>query len=260
MKRILSLLLVLVCFAALLAGCGVTKTDGTTSVDTTAVGTAVETVAETTVAATTVAAADPAAVYVTIADKSGAAVLKYAEINVTDLDADGKLTIFEALKAAHATCPNGGANGFVAEEGQYGLSMVKLWGEENGGSFGYYVNEASAWSLLDEVHEGDRLVAFSYTDTTGFTDRLAYFAPITAKVNASETVTLTLTALIPDASWNNVPTPVAGAKIFVNGADSGLTTDADGKVTLTLTAGVNEITATSETVILVPPFAFVTVE
>ena len=252
MKRILSLLLVLVCFTALLAGCGVTKTDATTAADTTA--------AETTVVATTVAAADPAAVYVTIADKSGSAVLKYAEITVTDLDADGKLTIFEALKAAHATCPNGGADGFVAEDGQWGLSMVKLWGEENGGSFGYYVNEASAWSLSDEVHAGDRLVAFSYTDTATFGDRFSYFAPITPKVNASETVTLTLTALMPDESWNFVPTPVAGAKILVNGTDSGLVTDAEGKVTLTLTAGENEITATSETIILVPPFAFVTVE
>ena len=257
MKRILSLLLVLVCFTTLLAGCGVTKTDGTTAAATTVGAT---TAAETTVAATTVAAADPAAVYVTIADKSGAAVLKYAEITVTDLDADGKLTIFEALKAAHATCPNGGADGFVAEDGQWGLSMVKLWGEENGGSFGYYVNEASAWSLTDEVHAGDRLVAFSYTDLATYGDRLAYFTPITATKAANETVTLTLTALIPDESFNYIPTPVAGAKIFVNGADSGLVTDAEGKVTLTLTAGVNEITATSETVILVPPFAFVTVE
>ena len=257
MKRILSLLLVLVCFTALLAGCGVTKTDATTAADTT-VG--ASTAAETTVAATTVAAADPAAMYVTIADKSGAAVLKYAEITVTDLDADGKLTIFEALKAAHATCPNGGADGFVAENGQSGLSMVQLWGEENGGSFGYYVNEASAWSLTDEVHAGDRLVAFSYTDLATYSDRFSYFAPITAKVNASETVTLTLTALMPDESWNFVPTPVAGAKIYVNGTNSGLVTDAEGKVTLTLTAGENEITATSETIILVPPFAFVTVE
>ena len=138
--------------------------------------------------------------------------------------------------------------------------MVKLWGEENGGSFGYYVNDASAWALTDEVHAGDRLVAFSYTDTVGYGDRYSYFAPITAKVNAGETVTLTLTALIPDENWNPVATTIAGAKIFVNGTDSGFTTDAEGNVTLTLSAGVNEITATSETIILVPPIAFITVE
>ena len=249
MKRILSLWLVLICFAALLVGCNVNKVEGTTA-------------PETTTAATTDAttAAVTAEVYVTIANKSGAAVLKNAAITTTDLDADGKINIYEALKAAHATCPNGGADGFVTEVGQYGLSMVKLWGEENGGAFGYFVNEASAWSLADEVQPGDRIVAFSYTDTVGYTDRLSYFTPITAKVNAGETVTLTLTALIPDESWNNVPTTIAGAKIFVNGTDSGLTTDAEGNVTLTLSAGVNEITATSETIILVPPIAFITVE
>ena len=253
MKRILSLLLVLVCFAALLVGCEVTKTEGTTGTEST-------TAAATTAAATTASNAAKAEIHVTIVNKSGAAVLKYATITATDLDADDKINIYEALKAAHATCTNGGAEGFVAEEGQWGLSMVKLWGEENGGSFGYYVNEASAWSLTDEVHPGDRLVAFSYTDTVGYGDRLSYFAPITAKVNAGETVTLTLTALIPDESYNYVPTTVAGAKIFVNGTDSGLVTDAEGNVTLTLSAGVNEITATSETVILVPPFAFITIE
>ena len=255
MKRILSLWLVLICFAALLVGCDVNKVEGTTAPESTTAATT-----DATTAAVTTDAAATAEVYVTIANKSGAAVLKNAAITATDLDADGKINIYEALKAAHATCPNGGADGFVAEVGQYGLSMVKLWGEENGGAFGYFVNEASAWALTDEVHTGDRLVAFSYTDTAGYTDRLSYFTPITAKVNAGETVTLTLTALIPDESWNNVPTTIAGAKIFVNGTDSGLTTDAEGNVTLTLSAGVNEITATSETIILVPPIAFITVE
>ena len=228
MKRILSLLLVLVCFTALLAGCGDKRKTET--------------------------------VYVTIADKSGKVVLAREEIKAKDLDGDDKVTLFEALKAAHKTCPNGGADGFVAEEGQYGLSMVKLWGEENGGSFGYYVNEASAWSLSDEVHAGDRLVAFSYTDTAFFSDTFCYFDNQEATVKKNEAVTLTLTALMFDMNYNTVPTPVAGATVTVNGTAIETKTDAEGKITLTLEKGVNIISASSDVMTLVPPIAKITVK
>lgn len=256
MKKILSLILILACFALLLAGCGEKTADNTTAAQTTAAQTA----AETTATPTTVAPAEPQTVLVTIADKNGEAVLKLAEITATDLDEDGKVNIYEALKAAHATCPNDGADGFAAEVGQYGLSMVKLWGEENGGSFGYYVNETSSMSLADEVHTGDRIVAFAYTDLVGWSDAFCYFDPIIATKTSGENVEVTLTALLPDENWNPVQTPVEGAKILVNGVDSGLTTDAAGKVTLTLASGVNEITAESDTLTLVPPIAKITVE
>ena len=256
MKKILSLVLILACFALLLAGCGEKTPDATTAGQTTVA----QTVAETTAAQTTVAPAEPQTVLVTIADKNGEAVLKLAEITASDLDEDGKVTIYEALKAAHATCPNGGADGFAAVETQYGLSMSKLWGEDNNGNYGYYQNEAAAWALTDEVHTGDRIVAFSYVDLTGFSDAFCYFDPMKATKAAGETVEVTLTAIFYDASYAPVPTPVEGAKIIVNGVDSGLTTDAAGKATLTLEIGVNEITATSDTMTLVPPIAKITVE
>ena len=257
MKKILSLVLILACFALLLAGCGEKTPDATTAAQTTAA----QTVAETTAAQTTVEPAEPQTVLVTIADKNGEAVLKLAEITATDLDEDGKVTIYEALKAAHATCPNGGADGFAAEVGQYGLSMVKLWGDENGGSFGYHVNDASAWSLADEVHTGDRIVAFAYTDLTGWSDTFCYFDQVIATKPAGETVEITLTAIVYDMTVGDMaPKPVEGAKILVNGVDSGLVTDDAGKATLTLEIGVNEISATSETMTLVPPIAKITVE
>ena len=256
MKKILSLVLILACFALLLAGCGEKTPDATTAAQTTVAQTA----AETTATPTTVAPADPQTVLVTIADKNGEAVLKLAEITATDLDEDGKVTIYEALKAAHATCPNGRTDGFAAVETQYGLSMSKLWGEDNNGNYGYYQNETPAWALTDEVHTGDRIVAFSYVDLTGFSDAFCYFNPMIATKPAGETVEITLTAIFFDASYAPVPTPVEGAKILVNGVDSGLTTDADGKATLTLESGVNEITAESDTMTLVPPIAKITVE
>ena len=227
MKRILSLLLILVCFTLLLAGCGdKAKTENVT---------------------------------VTIVNKSGEVVLALKNVKAKDLDDDDKINIYEALKAAHKTCP-AGEDGFAAENGSYGLSMTKLWGEENGGSFGYYVNEASAMALTDEVKAGDRIVAFAYTDTVGFSDRFSYFTPMTATKSASESVTLTLTALIPDANWNFVPTAVAGAKITVNGTATEYVTDAEGKVTLTLAKGENLISATSDALNLIPPVAKITIK
>ena len=228
MKRILSLVLVLVFFTLLLAGCGDKRKTET--------------------------------VYVTIADKSGKVVLAREAIKAKDLDGDEKITIFEALKAAHKTCP-AGADGFAAENGEYGLSMTKLWGEDNGGAYGYYQNEAAAWALTDEVKEGDRIVAFSYVDTAFFSDAFCYFDNQEATVKKGETVTLTLTALLFDlVSYDTIPTAVAGATVTVNGTAIETKTDADGKITLTLEKGVNVISASSDVMTLVPPIAKITVK
>lgn len=223
MKRILSLLLILVCFTLLLAGCGdKAKTENVT---------------------------------VTIVNKSGEVVLALKNVKAKDLDDDDKINIYEALKAAHKTCP-AGEDGFAAENGSYGLSMTKLWGEENGGSFGYYVNEASALALTDEVKAGDRIVAFAYTDTTTWSDTFCFFAPQTETKNEGDSVTLTLKAVV----YGMDPFAVVGAKITVNGAATEYVTDAEGKVTLTLAKGENTISATSETMNLVPPVAKITIK
>lgn len=223
-------MLVLVCFVLLLAGCG-----GKAKTET---------------------------FYVTIADKSGKVVLAREEIKAKDLDGDDKITIFEVLKAAHKTCPNGGKDGFAAEETQYGLSMTKLWGEENGGSFSYYVNEEGVnGPLTTEVKADDRIVAFAYTDTAFFSDTFCYFDPQVKTVKKGETVTLTLTALQFDMlSFDYVPGPVSGATITVNGTAIDAKTDAEGKVTLTLDKGVNVISASSDALNLVPPIAKITVK
>ena len=78
-----------------------------------------------------------AEVYVTIADGSGQLVLAQEAISVTDTDNDGVLTINDALYAAHEAKYDGGAAaGYASSVGQYGLAMDKLWGTENGGSYG----------------------------------------------------------------------------------------------------------------------------
>ncbi len=200
------------------------------------------------------AKADPAEITVTIADKDGNPAVVCGSVTVEDLDEDGTLTIDEALYAAHEKYFEGGAEaGYRSENGQYGLSLVKLWGEENGGSYGYYVNDTSAFSLADAVKEGDYICAFVYTDLTSYSDKYTFFdtRSITDVTEPYEAV-LTLCAVAFDENYAPYSVPVAGAVITINGEKTEFVTDSEGKVTVTLSAGWSVISAVSDTETLVP--------
>lgn len=194
-------------------------------------------------------------VCVTISSGSGELVLPHAEVEVSDIDGDGVLTIDDALACAHNAAYDGGAAaGYLSAETEYGRSIYKLWGEENGGSYGYYVNNASAMSPLDPIAEGDHIHAYAYQDLTAWSDTYCYFQTCEAEMGAGESMSFTLTALVYDANWNLVATPVEGAIITIDGADSEFVTDADGVASVTIgEAGAYVISARSETMTLVPP-------
>lgn len=193
-------------------------------------------------------------VYVTISNDEGKLVVEDRAVDVTDADGDGALTINDALIAAHDLCySQGAAGGYEAVNGDYGLSISKLWGVENGGSYGYYLNNASAWSLADPVNDGDHLNAFVYTDLTAWSDTYCYFDKYEYTSSDGE-VALTLSAAAFDADWNPITVPVEGADITVNGEKVGAKTDANGKVSLKFTGdGDFIISAVSDTQTLVPP-------
>ena len=192
-------------------------------------------------------------VYVTITNGQGEFCLAHAEIEVTDVDGDEVLTVYDALCCAHeAAYPGGAAAGFGAEDQGYGPSLTKLWGEENGGSYGYYVNNAGCDSLANPIEAGAHVQAYAYQDLESWSDQFSYFE---GGEIADGTVTLTLNALGFDADWNPVSAPVAGAAIIIDGANSGLVTDENGQVTITLSDEIGEhlVTATAANSILVPP-------
>ena len=192
-------------------------------------------------------------VFMTVAN--GELLLAQEPVKVTDYNADGKLTLDDAFYAAHEQYYEGGAEaGYGTEYGQYGLSITKLWGAENGSGFGYYVNNVSAYSLTDRMEDGDYLTAFVYTDTVNYSDTYCYFDKNTVSAKAGEEVTLTLSAAGYDDQWNPITVPFENAEITVNGVKTGLKTDKEGKVTLKLdTAGALVISAVSEDTVLVPP-------
>ena len=199
-------------------------------------------------------------VYVSISDDTGALVLAYAPVPLTDADADGALTICDALVAAHVACHADGAAAFAAVNSEWGLSMAKLWGVENGGSYGYMLNDASPMSLLDEVKPGDHVKAYAYTDLTAWSDTYSYFTAPVAAVAVNAEVALSLSSNGYDANWAPVTLPVAGAVITVNGEKTEVATDESGNAVLTFAeAGVYTLSAVSESMTLVPPVCIVTV-
>ena len=185
--------------------------------------------------------AEPIDVFVTIVDDGNIVTDKNggyvggATVTVSDRDKNGVLTVDEALYATHEALYDGGADaGYSTFVGDYGLSLAILWGKGTAGvsaSAGYYLNNASCWSLNDVVSEGDCLTAFNYYDTIYWSDAYSYFNKNTVSVQKGSSVTLTLSALGYDENWNTVALPYAGAKVEILGTDAEvLTTDADGKV------------------------------
>ena len=200
------------------------------------------------------AAGDSTQVYVTIALGDGTLAIAQEAVAVTDIDLDNKITINDALYCAHSAFYPDGASGYATEATQWGIGIKKLWNVVNGGSYGYYVNDISAFSMTDTVAEGDYVNAFVYKDAQGFSDSYSYFNVQTVDATAFESFDITLYRLAFDADWNTVETPVAGAVITLDGRTTSFVTNADGKATITLTEkGTHVISADSDSVVIVAP-------
>lgn len=197
-------------------------------------------------------AADTALVYVTIAN--GELMTAREPVSVTDLDGDGALTINDALIAVHNEAYTGGAAaGYATDTSDFGMYITKLWGVENGGSYGYYLNNAMAMGLNAPVKDGDYVVAFAYTDAAGFSDAFTYFDKSQYTAGKGEKVALTMYSVGFDENFNPVASPFAGAAITIDGKPTEYKTDASGRVEIAIAdAGKYVISAVSDKRI-VPP-------
>lgn len=207
-------------------------------------------------------AQQPDTVSVTVSIVNGAPVLAAVEVTVTDMDHDGKLTINDALLCAHEQYYDGGAaNGYRSENTEWGISLTCLWGIENGGAYGYYLNNKSPLSLADELRDGDYVCAYLYTDLMGYSDVYCYFDVPSFEATAGEPITLTLMSVGFDENWTPVTAPVAGATLFVDEVAVNTMTDENGMITLTINApGVHTVTADSDNFVMVSACASVTVK
>ena len=199
-------------------------------------------------------------VIVTLSSK-GDLVVTSETVTVQDRDNNGKLTIDETLFALHEAKYEGGANaGYVTSVTEWGLGIQKLWGDESG-NFGYYLNNAAAWGLDDEVKSGDSLYAFIYKDSEYYSDMYCWFDKTTVTAKTGEEITLELKGAGYDADWNPIQVPVENAVITINGEETEFVTDKDGKVTVSVdTADLYVLSAVSKSQTLVPPVCKLTVE
>ena len=201
---------------------------------------------------------DPIQVDVTIADK-GAVVVARETVTVTDADGDGVYTVNDVLYAAHEAAYEGGAAaGYASYTGDYGLAISKLWGDDSG-VCGYWLNNASCWSLADVVAEGDYVVAFNYADAAGWSDAYSCFAENSYTAAAGEAVTVTLNAAGYDESWNTVFSGYVGATLTAEGA--AVVDNGDGTYAVTFAApGTYKLVATAGSNAIVPAVVVVVVE
>ena len=200
-------------------------------------------------------AADSVNAYITINACKDAPVVTQEKIEVTDVDNDGKLTVTDALTIAHDKFFEGGAAaGFATTESTYGPMVSKLWGIENGGSYGSYVNGNMAWSPVDELADGSYLDAYVYSDMTAWSDIYCYFDVRDKDVNQGDKVTLRLSKVQFGADGAASAVPFADATVTVNGTAVGKT-DAEGNIEIEAAAGKNVVSATSDTAVVVHPVA-----
>ena len=224
--------------------------------------------------------ADSAVIYVTIAsggnvvaDKNGG-YMAQTPVVVEDYNEDGRLTVDEALFAAHENyCPEG-SEGYSSYSGIYGLSIAILWGEgteQTSLEVGYWLNNASCWSLEDTVAEGDYLTAFVYSDKIYWSDAYSYFTQNEVTVKPGEYVDLELKYLSGyDAENGYAPIYSACSEANIkflssnNSIQGNLKTNSDGKVQIAFSASANSgdhfVIAYKEDATIVPAVCKITVE
>ena len=152
--------------------------------------------------------------YITIANK-GNVVMFQQKITVVDVNHNGIFDVDDALYAAHEAGYTGGAAaGYATQITQYGLGISKLWGDTSM-CYGYWLNNASCWSLEDVVADGNHLVAFVYTDGEFWSDSYSKFDAFAYTTTTAQDLVVKLEKAGYDENWNTVFSAHAGATITV---------------------------------------------
>ena len=196
-------------------------------------------------------------VYVTISDENGELVLVKAPVSVKDEDRDGVLTVNDALIAAHNTYCEGG---YRYENLTGKPEITSLWGASDL-AYGVFNNGGYVWMLNEYLEDDDHIQAYVYTDSENRTDSFSYFSKEDLAFETDKE-TLTLYAYSITADGNLLSHPTAGAIITVNGKDTKIKTDKDGKFTISAKDLImdeeNVISARSDRERIIPPVLVVT--
>jgi len=152
---------------------------------------------------------------------------------------------------------NGGSeSGFMVEETEFGPSIAKLWGSENGYFYGYYVNNTKADGLLDCLCSGDSLYAFGFADLINWSDVYSYIdGEVVFAEDGSDIYKGKVCVVIFNENGEAEHMPLAGASVLMNGEVlDGLFSDENGEFSVPLlSSGEYNITVVSSDYVLIPP-------
>ena len=176
-------------------------------------------------------------------------------VAISDADADGALTVNDALYLAHEQVYDGGAAAGYAFSTDGELTITRLWGSDRG-TYGYYLNHAAA-SASTPIFDGDYLTAFVAVE--GTQEIYTSFDCDVLSATAGESVTLTLTMqVVEDGTVTSVP--LADAIIFLDDVVTEFKTDAEGKALVVFPReGAHSVSALSYRTAIVPPLCMATV-
>ncbi len=159
-----------------------------------------------------------------------------AEVEVT-LTGKDSYTLDDAFLAAHTAYYEDGAQGYATSMSeQWGLSVDMLWGDTSK-FFGYQVNggQESVMGPGHVIENGDYIDAYINRSEHPDNEAYSFFDTYRAQAYCGEEIMLTLTqAGGYDKDWNTIYIPCEGAVITVNGKESEIVTDTEGKATLLL--------------------------
>ncbi|MBE7030444.1 MAG: S-layer homology domain-containing protein [Ruminococcaceae bacterium] len=162
-----------------------------------------------------------------------------ADVACAEVKLQGKesYTLDDAFMAAHEKyCPDGEEGYASSVSEQWGLSVDQLWGDTSY-NFGYQVNggRESVMGPGHVVEDGDYIDACIYQNEYPNSEAYSFFDVYRTQAYPAEEITLTLTyASGYDDDWNTIYLPCEGATITVNGEETDVITDAEGKAIITL--------------------------
>lgn len=162
-------------------------------------------------------------------------LLNYAPVTVTDVNGDGKLTMYDGFACFHDKYHEGGAAGY--EDNNW---ITKFW-SVNTAMVSYGHNNGWVYSTAEEIADGDSLCLFTYQDQTSWSDLFTYFDSLTGTATANEETTFHVNGYSFFGSGNiggelvHATAAPVGATVTATCGDKTLTTTTDDKGEFKLT-------------------------
>lgn len=162
-------------------------------------------------------------------DKDGNAM---AYVPIT-LEGKSEYNIDDAFLELHKKHYPDGENGYASSESELGLGVNMLWGDTSF-YFGYYVNGSMALSAGDILSDNSYIDAFIYKNQNSDMEAYSKFDVQNAKAFTDKPLEVSLSYVSGyDDIGNSIFSPCDNAKIIINGEETEILTDENGKANIT---------------------------